>query len=285
MDETKTKIKKRYPLLILIVIFILWGFSWFLISEIFPMTERGVFGDSYGAVNSLFSGLALFGVIYAILLQKIELKLQRKELKHTTEELKGQKEELKIQNETNKLQRFENTYFNLMNYIKSEIESLEITPAGQDGNIRKGSKALLYLGQIHKKIFDRYKTRSTPQNQRFVFEIIYQKYGYYFNKLFLNLFNLVNFIQKSEFKKNNLYITLIISELNLFTLLYLHYLHIKTSDDKVLNERYSFLIKHIANLDENFKTQRLLKTESDIRDFINYKPDPIPIKQMITTYL
>jgi hypothetical protein len=49
--------------------------------------DRGTFGDMFGSVNSLFSGLAFAGVIYAILLQSKELELQREELKLTREEL------------------------------------------------------------------------------------------------------------------------------------------------------------------------------------------------------
>ena len=43
--------------------------------------ERGQFGDMFGAVNALFSGLALAGVIFAVLLQSEELKLQREDIK------------------------------------------------------------------------------------------------------------------------------------------------------------------------------------------------------------
>lgn len=48
---------------------------------------RGTFGDMFGAVNALFSGLAFAGIIYAIYLQTKELKLQRKELEQTRIEL------------------------------------------------------------------------------------------------------------------------------------------------------------------------------------------------------
>jgi hypothetical protein len=41
----------------------------------------------FGAVNALFSGLALAGVVCAILLQREELKLQRAELELTRQEL------------------------------------------------------------------------------------------------------------------------------------------------------------------------------------------------------
>lgn len=50
--------------------------------------ERGTFGDMFGAVNAFFSGLALAGVVLAILMQKAELALQREELSLTREELK-----------------------------------------------------------------------------------------------------------------------------------------------------------------------------------------------------
>jgi uncharacterized membrane protein YcjF (UPF0283 family) len=50
--------------------------------------ERSSFGSMFGAVGTIFSGLAFAGVIYAILLQRRDLELQRNELEMTREELK-----------------------------------------------------------------------------------------------------------------------------------------------------------------------------------------------------
>lgn len=50
-------------------------------------TQRGTFGDMFGAVNALFSGLAFAGIIYTITLQRQELSLQREELILTRNEL------------------------------------------------------------------------------------------------------------------------------------------------------------------------------------------------------
>ncbi len=66
---------------------------WFLSATIIWLVfsdwaKSGTFGDTFGAINSLFSGLALAGIIYTIYLQKTELGLQRKELKYTRKELK-----------------------------------------------------------------------------------------------------------------------------------------------------------------------------------------------------
>jgi hypothetical protein len=55
-------------------------------------SDRASFGEMFGAANTLFSGLAFAGVIYAILLQRRELELQRVELKMTREELKHKPE-------------------------------------------------------------------------------------------------------------------------------------------------------------------------------------------------
>ena len=49
--------------------------------------SRGQFGDVFGAVNALFSGLAFSGLIFAILLQREDLELQRQELTLTRREL------------------------------------------------------------------------------------------------------------------------------------------------------------------------------------------------------
>ncbi len=75
------------PLVLALVVVVLWALGGFLLPWIFAQSEQGVFGDKFGAVNALFSGLAFSGVIYAILLQRQELELQREELKLTREEL------------------------------------------------------------------------------------------------------------------------------------------------------------------------------------------------------
>jgi len=76
------------------------------------------FGDMFGAVNSLFSGFALAGIIITILMQREELQLQRKELAQT-------RHEFAQQNETMRLQRFENTFFNLLQLHHQIVEGID----------------------------------------------------------------------------------------------------------------------------------------------------------------
>ncbi len=67
----------------------LWILSLILVYYIFNGWNNGAaFGDSFGAINALFSGLAFAGIIYTIFLQRRELHLQRLELNATRAELK-----------------------------------------------------------------------------------------------------------------------------------------------------------------------------------------------------
>lgn len=81
-----TTYKPLYILFGIVVIAqIIIGFTTYISFE--SWSDRGTFGDMFGGVNALFSGLAFAGVIYAIFLQSKELELQREELRLTREEL------------------------------------------------------------------------------------------------------------------------------------------------------------------------------------------------------
>ncbi|MDA9003111.1 hypothetical protein N9J23_00585 [Flavobacteriaceae bacterium] len=87
MKETKSK--SGLLILMILIVVVIWILSSFLI--IFGLdnwSDRGTFGDLFGAVNALFSGLAFAGLIYTIVLQKQDLELQRKEIALNRTELK-----------------------------------------------------------------------------------------------------------------------------------------------------------------------------------------------------
>lgn len=100
-----------------LVIIAMWVGTYYLLREE-DLNTRGTFGDMFGSINSLYSGLALAGIILTILLQRKELKLQREELKNT-------RQEFETQNETLKLQRFENTFFNLLNQHHQIVNAID----------------------------------------------------------------------------------------------------------------------------------------------------------------
>ena len=86
--------------------------------------ERGLIGDSFGIVNSLFGGLAFAGVVVAIFLQRNELRLQREELSLTREEIRGQREALEAQVSAAAQLRFDSTFFQMLSLHNEIVDTL-----------------------------------------------------------------------------------------------------------------------------------------------------------------
>lgn len=101
-------------------------------------SKSGTFGDTFGALNALFSALALAGVIVTILIQRTELKNQRIELSLQRNEMKETRKEFLLNRTTtlvyNQLDRFE----------KALSEFIIRAP---NGTPLKGNDAVLYLDE------------------------------------------------------------------------------------------------------------------------------------------
>lgn len=113
----------NYFKLILIFLFfvLVWILSPFFISkvlkELYLITNLEVgeqFGDSFGAINSLFSGLAFAGLIIAIYLQKLELEQTRNEVSRTLQVQEEQVQTMKLTATINSLAIIINSYDQLL---------------------------------------------------------------------------------------------------------------------------------------------------------------------------
>lgn len=145
MSKSKLTEKKLTRFLIYAVVGILVSWIWTYFSlKYFGDTNdsRSTFGDMFGGVNALFSGFALVGIIYTILLQKVELGYQRDELKLTRNELKLTRKEIGSQSEIMRLQKFENTFFNLINNHQNIKKSFFYEEHSGDGGIQLLEKEL-----------------------------------------------------------------------------------------------------------------------------------------------
>ena len=78
-------------LVVFLMVTALWGFT---------PEEAGVFGDWFGALNALFSGLALAGVVVTLVMQSVELELQRDEIHLTRAEVRRSAEAAEAQAST-----------------------------------------------------------------------------------------------------------------------------------------------------------------------------------------
>lgn len=75
------------------------------------LAARGVFGDKFGAIGALFTGLAFWGALW-------QLDLQRRELKSQQMEIEGQRKSVD-------LQRFESSFFQILEIQTRVIDHLE----------------------------------------------------------------------------------------------------------------------------------------------------------------
>lgn len=96
---------------IIIIGVCIWGI-WLFPKLVSSVSVRGRWGDSFGVVTALFTGLAFVILIWTLHVQKDELRLQR-------EEIKGQKETLQKQN-------FESSFFQLLNMHSEIVNSMVI---------------------------------------------------------------------------------------------------------------------------------------------------------------
>lgn len=77
ISKVQKAIKRPYHPILISILLILLSFLifWIFVINFIPTwTDRGLFGDTFGALNTFFSGIALFGIIYALFLQQHQLK-------------------------------------------------------------------------------------------------------------------------------------------------------------------------------------------------------------------
>lgn len=99
----------------------LWTVNWWYV---WSRNLDGQFGDMFGAVNALFSGLAFAALIYTIQQQRSELRLTQVEFEATTDELAAQSSHLEGQRKLLELQAFEHTLFQLLQLHHEIVASM-----------------------------------------------------------------------------------------------------------------------------------------------------------------
>lgn len=72
---------------VVVVVFLCWWFTPAIIVAWADPGDQGVYGDQYGAVNALFSGLAFAAVFFALLFQYRQLKINQMETRENRDAL------------------------------------------------------------------------------------------------------------------------------------------------------------------------------------------------------
>lgn len=223
--------------------------------------ERGTFGDMFGAVGALFSGLAFAGVIVTMLQQSETLKLQRKDLRNQTETIELQRQEiantnkeLQEQNKTIRLQRFENTFFNMLEMQQEILKSVTVFRDYLHRSYTNGEKEeLRNRDELHghsaiSKLWEDFlfarkndKGRTNAINH---FES-YLSDKRYIVPYFRQIFQIVTFVDKSDnltLDEKHRYIGIIRDTLSSDEISLIFYYVISKSD----NQRYKQLIEKYA---------------------------------------
>lgn len=237
----------------------------------FDKEERGSFGDQFGAVSALFSGLAFAGLIYTIILQRHDLKLQRRDLRYqkrelelTRKEMEEQTAEFEKQNVMLKIQRFESLFYNMINLQQQIVDGLRYDYYDDEkipASIRGGHSAdrKLVKREVEGRDVFRYlflDVRINTYNKNLIGYRGYlrfcgmEKYDgtlipTYFDHYFRHLYKIVQFVDSQEFSfgEKYRYLSFLRGTLSRYELVWLYYnaLHSDFYKFKRLIEKYSLL--------------------------------------------
>lgn len=258
---------------------ILWGLNWILIS---CDLNKSSIGDTFGVVNSLFSGLAFAGIIITIFLQNKELGLQREELIAT-------RKEFNTQNQTLKFQRFESTFFNMLGLHHQIVNGIDFDDkqALNIGDRILGEKAIpkVYGRDVFKLNYTKLTGKLIANKANDIesinriylsnFELVQTDFGHYFRHLyriikFVDQYNFHTQLRDSADFKNDFdikyqYISILRSQISDFELLWLFYNCLSgygSEKFKPLIERYCFF--------KNLPVSQLINGHADFYDKTAY---------------
>jgi hypothetical protein len=190
---------------------------------LFPYDARGTFGDMFGGVNALFTGLAFAVLIYTVWLQRSELVLQRKELEQTRDELKGQKEQLAAQNATLTRQRFENTFFQLLRTHGEIVNAIDIWRTKEV--VSRGRDC---FREFYRRLKNEWAQANTQPGQHS--PAIEKAYSDFFTDnqgdlahYFRHLYHVIRFVNESDIDDKRRYTNFVRAQLSSYELVLLFY--------------------------------------------------------------
>ncbi|MCK5146918.1 hypothetical protein KAR48_09185 [bacterium] len=257
----------RKTILMLIGVLVLWALNILVLSQFFDAPESvSSFGDSFGCVSALFSGLAFVGLIVAILLQMEELKLQRKELSLTRDELEGQKKQLSLQNDTLKTQAFENMFFQLLQFQINLTESIDSVKPNNRGFVvtYKGKDCFVeFINKVRSEYslnaLKNLDTKKRLKTAVIKFKDMFDKELSHYLK---SLYQIFKFLDEANIQKQQQYIDLLkamLSNQEIIILLYLHVSDIISDELKMMLVKYQVYDDIIPGSSIDNNHEKLLK--------------------------
>lgn len=248
-DSKKSDLNTKLLWLGFPVIFLIWLAYYYFQSPLEKDTP-------FDRLNTLFSGLAFWGVVFAILLQKFELEAQRNELELTRGEVRGQREQLEAQVATLKKQRFENTFFSLLNLFSDLVRSIEVGQPFTSSSL-KGSACFGLFYTDLQAAYTTIKAETKNEDLLLLCNDAYIRFarsrqvhvGHYFR----TLYNIIKFVSNSEVENKQFYINLVRAQLSSSELNLLFY----NCLSKYGNEKFKPFVEQFGFL-ENMNLDNLI---------------------------
>lgn len=162
----------------------------------------GAFGDFVGGtMNPILSFLGLIALLLTIILQNKELEATRVELKRSASAQAGSEAALNQQS-------FESTFFQLVNLHIETVKAMQVDMKGQ---LVKGRDSLAVLYTYKYLESD----GSSPEE---IYRSFYQNYGSEFAHYFMNIYQIISFVDKSAVKNKKQYINFLRAQLSNYEL-------------------------------------------------------------------
>lgn len=243
----------RALLVFSVVIGIYYLFVDFLISDnpYLPLSSKfrdGTFGDSFGSLNALFSGMAFAGLVVTLFMQRKELSLQRLDL----EEAKRNAA----------YQQIESQFYSMLTLQQSVVSSFDMKKKGE----------LLYSGRDCFKAWYRFfetefRETISPEYRKVddAYEVMWLKYQGDLSLYFRSLYSVFRFISESHHPDALKFGGIVRSFLSDFELVILYYNCLSPQGNGF--KKYISEFKVFDNLDTNMLIGVDELDEFDARSF------------------
>ncbi|MGN2407785.1 hypothetical protein ACTACD_18675 [Pseudomonas syringae] len=190
----------------------------------FSVAKSGTFGDSFGALNALFTGFGFMGLLVTIFLQREDLKLTREELAET-------RQEIKIQSKTFQQQQFEESFYRLLTLYKENLSTLSVANSlalsGKSYGIEALSIFLAKFDAAWRKHKSHKFSNNVHEQEEYVYLLfqtchsVFIRQGRYLATLIALLALIENDCPLPERKES--YVAILSSQLTVYELKYLFY--------------------------------------------------------------
>lgn len=211
--------KIRDFLVLGLVLLIFATFAGALLWSIWPIEEisvakSGVFGDSFGALNALFSGLAFGGLLITVLYQREDLGLTKQELKLTREEIKAQ--------------HLETTFFHMLRLHQDVVTGIDLqrqTKGGQQ-ETRGRDCFRVFSNRLGWAYDEDRKANPTGTERAFVakaYDALWEQSQSDLGHYFRGLYNVFKYLSEHDFSDKKQYGNIARAQLSDFELVVLFY--------------------------------------------------------------